>query len=102
MPLRYPLLSKIFGTNSTLTNFFTSRFIIRHIFAVVEELLLEKKTTKEIVAILDELVSNEQVQFALNIYPKIDKKTTMVWKCLYKKQFKKLILLRKIKMLLKK
>ena len=101
MQVRHELLSKLFGQDSVLANFLTSKFIIRHIFAVVEELIDEKKSTKEIMTVLNDLVSNEQVQLALDIYPKIDKKTNLIWKRLYKKRFKSLILLRKIKMLLK-
>ena len=102
LPIRHELLSKLFGKDSTFANFFTSKFMIRHFFRITEELLQEKKSTKEIVSILDELVSNEQIQFALKIYPPIEKKTNIIWKCLSKKQFKKLILLRKIKMFLSK
>ena len=101
LQIRHNLLSNFFGKDSTLANLFTSKFLIRHIFRLVEELIEEKKPTKEIVKTLNELVSNEQVQFALKIYPPIEKKTNLVWKCLSKKQFKKLIFLRKIKMLFK-
>ena len=101
LQIRHELLSRLFGKDSTFANFFTSKFIIRHIFHIIEELLQEKKSTKEIVSILNELISNEQIQFALKIYPPIEKKTNLIWKCLSKKQFKKLILLRKIKMMLK-
>ena len=99
---RYLLLSKLFGENSKNANYITSRFIIRHIFGVIEEKIKSKTKTKEIINILKELTNNKEVQFALSIYPEIDKKTTLIWKCLVKKQFRKLVLLRKIKMMFSK
>lgn len=99
---RYLLLTKLFGENSKNANYIASRFIIRHIFGVIEEKIKSKTKTKEIVKSLKELAQNKEIQFALSIYPKTDKKTTLIWKCLVKKQFRKLVLLRKIKMMFSK
>lgn len=100
--IKYKLLLEIFATKPEFAGYFASKSTIRQAFGIIGDFLKEKKSTKEIVSILNELISNENVQFALKIYPKLDKKTTLVWKCLSKKQFKKLIFLRKIKMLFSK
>lgn len=104
LKIRQSLLNSIYGENSKNANYLTSKFLIRHIFGIIEEKIISKTKTKEIIESLENITKNKDVQFALNIYPKHinDKKTNLIWRCLRKKQFKKLILLRKIKMFLKK
>ena len=95
---RYNLIKSI-SNDKNIAGYCCSYPLFRQIYYMIDDLLYLNYKAKEILKILRELVANDNVKFAMEVYFPFDKKTAFTCKNLKKNHFKLLIFVRKLALL---